>query len=249
MNTFAGNLHMDWKNQGNIKGIIFDYGGTIDSNGKHWAEILWDAYVDNQVPVTKDDFREAYVYGERYLATHPVIQPSDTFQTVLLAKTNLQIQSLIEKKTLTKTRKSLQYSLAISNQCYNFVRFVLSDTAPVLQNLALQYPLVLVSNFYGNLEAVLKDFGLDSYFKAVIESAVVNVRKPDPAIFELGIKTLGFKPEEVVVVGDSYEKDIIPARALGCRTIWFKGQAWEEEKPGNSADAVIRDLKEIKNII
>ena len=23
-----------------VKGIIFDYGGTIDSNGKHWAEVV-----------------------------------------------------------------------------------------------------------------------------------------------------------------------------------------------------------------
>jgi putative hydrolase of the HAD superfamily len=239
---------MDWKNRGNSKGIIFDYGGTIDSNGKHWAEVLWDAYVDNQVPVTKEDFRAAYVYGERYLATHPVIQPGDTFQKVLLAKTDLQINFLIEKKTLTKNRKSLQYSLAISNQCYNFVCSVLKNTIPVLQNLSNRYPLVLVSNFYGNLETVLKDFGVDLYFKVIIESAVVKLRKPDPAIFELGIKALGFQPEEVAIVGDSYEKDIVPARTLGCRTIWLKGPAWEEEEPGNFADVVIRDFKEIENI-
>ena len=24
-----------------IKGIIFDYGGTIDTNSRHWAEVLW----------------------------------------------------------------------------------------------------------------------------------------------------------------------------------------------------------------
>jgi putative hydrolase of the HAD superfamily len=236
---------MDWKDQGKIKGIIFDYGGTIDSNGKHWAEVLWEAYVYNQVPVTKEAFREAYIYGERYLATHPVIQPGDTFKTVLLAKTDLQIKSLIEKKTLRNNRKSLSYSLAISNQCYNFVRSILTDTVPVLQSLALRYPLVLVSNFYGNLETVLKDFGIDLYFKDIIESAVVKVRKPDPAIFEKGVKALGFQPEEIAVVGDSYEKDIVPARALGCRTIWLKGQAWGEEKPGSTADVVIHDLKEM----
>ena len=29
----------------NIKGVIFDYGGTIDTNSVHWAEVLWAAYV------------------------------------------------------------------------------------------------------------------------------------------------------------------------------------------------------------
>ncbi len=47
-----------------VKGIIFDYGGTIDSNGKHWAEVLWESYQDQKVPVTKEQFREAYVYAD-----------------------------------------------------------------------------------------------------------------------------------------------------------------------------------------
>ena len=25
-----------------ITGIIFDYGGTIDSRGVHWSEVIWD---------------------------------------------------------------------------------------------------------------------------------------------------------------------------------------------------------------
>lgn len=229
-----------------VKGIIFDYGATIDSNGKHWAEVIWDAYVDNQVPVSKEAFRDAYVYGERYLALHPVVQPNHTFKEVLLAKTDLQIKWLIEHDFLPDNANSPQYSLAISNQCYNFVRSVLKNAVPILQKLVSKYPLVLVSNFYGNIEAVLKDFGIDSYFNEIIESAVVKVRKPDPAIFELGVKALRLKADEVVVVGDSYKKDIAPAASLGCQTIWIKGPAWEADEPDATADLVITDFIELK---
>jgi len=231
-----------------VKGIIFDYGATIDSNGKHWAEVLWDAYVDNQVPVTKEAFRDAYVYGERYLATHPIIKPDYTFKAVLLAKTELQINWLIENGFLEKDEKSLRYSIAISNQCYNFVCSVLKNAVPILQKLKLKYPLVLVSNFYGNIETVLADFGLDSFFDNIIESAVVNVRKPDPAIFKMGVDALGFSSEEIVVVGDSYKKDIAPAEAIGCQTIWLKGPAWEEDKPESTADVIIGDFKELEEV-
>ena len=48
-----------------IKGIIFDYGGTIDSNGLHWAEVIWKAYEAEKVTVGKADFRNAFVYGEK----------------------------------------------------------------------------------------------------------------------------------------------------------------------------------------
>ena len=42
----------------NLKGVIFDYGGTIDSRGVHWSEVIWDGYCDAGVAVTKEQFRE-----------------------------------------------------------------------------------------------------------------------------------------------------------------------------------------------
>jgi putative hydrolase of the HAD superfamily len=69
----------------------------------------------------------------------------------------------------------------------------------------------------------LREFGFDGCFLHVVESAVVGVRKPDPKIFQLGIEALGMSPENIIVVGDSLENDILPARQLGCRTIWIQG--------------------------
>ena len=227
-----------------VKGIIFDYGATIDSNGKHWAEVLWDAYVAVGVPVTKPEFKEAYIYGERYLALHPVIRPDYTFMNVLLEKTDLQLKWLKSEGFLPVNCNSSEYSLAISNQCYNFVLTVMKEVKPILNRLAARYPLALVSNFYGNIETVLKDFGLRNYFKDIIESSVVGIRKPDPGIFTLGVEALGLKPEEVVVVGDSYKKDILPAQQIGCQTIWLKGQGWDSEESG-TANMVITDFKEL----
>ncbi len=231
-----------------IKGIIFDYGGTIDSNGKHWAEVLWEAYEDNHVPVSKKDFRDAYVYAERYLATHHVIEPVDTFNDLLKKKVDLQINWLVSEGFLPSGDKTSQYSLAVSNQCYNFARSTVEKARLVLNQLFGKYPMVLVSNFYGNIEAVLKDFNLLKYFIEIVESAVVGVRKPDPAIFALGVKILDLPVDSVTVIGDSYKKDIAPAHSLGCSTIWIKGPSWENEAPELTAEAVISDFSELKDI-
>ena len=83
--------------------------------------------------------------------------------------------------------------------------------------------------------------GLDHLFESVVESAVVGVRKPDPRIFSLGVEALGFKADEVLVVGDSFEKDILPAREVGCRTVWFKGEGWTEETVDSTLPHVIID--------
>ncbi|MFT3994991.1 MAG: HAD family hydrolase [Dysgonomonas sp.] len=231
-----------------IKGIIFDYGGTIDSNGKHWAEVLWESYQDNHVPISKDQFREAYVYAERHLATHAVITPEDDFANLLRIKVDIQIEYLYEKGYLIKDDKTQNYSIAVSSQCYIFAKNLIRKEKSILSQLHEKYPMVLVSNFYGNIHAVLKDFELLGLFDDIIESAVVGIRKPDPAIFTLGVKRLKLEPSEIVVIGDSYKKDIVPATINGCKTIWLKGLAWDKEDDDAAADIVISDFEELRSI-
>ena len=72
----------------------------------------------------------------------------------------------------------------------------------------------------------------------MIESAVVGVRKPDPEIFNLGVKALGLPATDILVVGDSLDKDILPAQSLGCHTAWLKGMQWDE-KPQIKANTLV----------
>ena len=58
-----------------IKGIIFDYGGTIDSHGDHWSEVIYDGYKACGLNVDKEEFRTSYVYAERELARTRHIYP------------------------------------------------------------------------------------------------------------------------------------------------------------------------------
>lgn len=225
-----------------IKGIIFDYGGTLDTNSRHWSEVLWSKYEEYHVPVGKADFREAYVYGERTLARIPLVKPEDNFHDVLCIKTKLQMEYLIEQGKLEQT-DAMEYAVKIADSCYQYVLSVLEKTHPVVQSLSRKYKLVLVSNFYGNIRSVLKDFELDDFFSDVIESSVVGVRKPDPAIYRLGVEVLKLPAENVLVVGDSFSKDMVPAKTVGCKVAWLKGEGWENEEIDESLpDIIITDL-------
>lgn len=233
-----------------IKGIIFDYGGTIDTGGRHWAEVLWSKYVEFNIPVSKSEFRVAYVYGERTLAVTPLIKPEHNFYDVLFIKVGLQISYLIDNGFLKNAAVIVnEYPKRIAESCYNSVLDVLMTTRNVLEKLSMQYKLVLVSNFYGNIETILKDFNLLCPFKEIIESSVVGVRKPDPAIFELGVKALGFRPEEIIVVGDSFSKDMLPAKKVGCNVVWLKGEGWEEETDDSLPDAIITGLNQLPALL
>lgn len=230
-----------------IQGIIFDYGGTIDSNGMHWAEVIWQAYETAQIPVSKAIFRDAYVHGERTLGKNPIVKPHHTFLDMLRIKSDIQIEWLKANNHITEAYATTDIKNQIADWCYAYARKSIDATRPILDKLVGKYPLVLVSNFYGNIESVLKDFGLDSYFRSIVESAVVGIRKPNPEIFALGVKELNLPAENIVVIGDSYDKDIVPATTLGCQTIWLKSIGWSDYKGDETASLIIGDFQELNS--
>ncbi len=229
-----------------IKGILFDYGGTIDTNGLHWANVLKDSYARFEPLVPDDLFSLAYVYGERSLAINPLVRPLHNFLDILLLKVEQQFAFLREKGCVLN-EESIG---SIANHCNAFAKETVAKAAPVLQQLSEDLPLVMVSNFYGNLNTVLETFEIRQYFKHVIESAVVGVRKPDAAIYRLGIDALQLEPEECLVIGDSFGKDIVPAKQCGCVAMWLNAKGWEEdrhtiEKADCKADIEIKDFSAI----
>ena len=227
-----------------VKGIIFDYGGTIDTNGTHWAEVIREQYIKAGLTIDDKLFRETYVYGERALAKNPIIEPTDTFRILLEKKI------AIHREYLNGTMSSIQEK-NIAQGCYQRVLDTIEKTRNVVESLSRHYPLVLVTNFYGNMPTVLKEFALEKYFITIVESSIVGIRKPDPALFALGVEALSLPPTDVVVIGDSYRKDILPAHTLGCHTVWIKGIGWEEETPQPNAqpDAIIKSLEEITPLL
>ncbi|MBR5688624.1 MAG: HAD family hydrolase [Prevotella sp.] len=229
------------------KGYIFDYGGTLDTGGCHWGKKIWHAYQRENVPFSWERFREAYIYAERYLGAHRVIQPEHTFRQLLQIKLRLELQFLRENGSWTTTDDLCDgICERLLRTLYDEVMTITAHSREVLTRLATEAPMVLVSNFYGNMPVVMREFGLDGLFRQIIESSVVGVRKPDPRIFQMGVEALGLNPEEVTVVGDSIEKDIIPARSVGCWTVWLKGEGWNDDLADESIpDRVITDLREL----
>jgi len=71
----------------------------------------------------------------------------------------------------------------------------------------------------GRLIDSLDAAGISDRFDLLIDSHVVGLRKPEPAIFELTLERLELRPQEAAYVGDSYVHDALAARAIGLRGI------------------------------
>ena len=228
-----------------IKGVIFDYGGTIDTNGIHWGEVIASEYKAAGIELEREVYRNAYVHGERSLAKAPIISPLDTFRTLLKKKIAIQFDYLREEALPQQFTPELADRIA--DNCYMKVKETLATSRAIVEQLSKQYPMVLVTNFYGNMPVVLDEFGLAGYFNSIVESSIVGIRKPDPALFALGVEALQLPAEEIVVIGDSYRKAIHPASKLGCRTIWLKNICWEEEPivDGHAPTAIIDNIEQV----
>jgi putative hydrolase of the HAD superfamily len=82
--------------------------------------------------------------------------------------------------------------------------------------------LAVVSNAEGTAEEQLRADGICQVgpgsgvpVAAVLDSTVVGVSKPDPAIFELALDALGVEPAHAIHVGDTPGADVAGARAAG----------------------------------
>lgn len=228
--------------------IAFDYGATLDTNGTHWYNIFYSEHIKENPFLTDIELRQAYVYAERTLSRERLVKQDDTFRETLHKKVNLQMEYLLHNHHIEEIEPE-QIKNIVDNS-YSVALHCTSNAKKLLQNLKNGYKLVMISNFYGNLQTVLVEFGLRDFFLCVAESAVVGYSKPDERLFLKAFESFDTDAGRCMMIGDSYNKDIIPAKRLGYKTIWLKGRPWQENPVSTPlADETITDLSELERIL
>ena len=227
-----------------IKSLIFDFGGTIDTNGIHWLEKFWSLYNKNLINISRELFIDAYIFAERRMNER--INPDDSFKTTLENQVSLQFQFLAGNKIVNLDNSKIDY---IVEESYSDVSDCISNFKENISGLEKRFSLAVVSNFYGNLKTVLEEFSLLNFFDVITDSADIKIRKPDPEIFLLTISELSVKPEETFVIGDSYENDIRPAKSIGCNTIWLLNRPYKESEEIILSDYMISSINQLRSIL
>ena len=98
----------------------------------------------------------------------------------------------------------------------------------------------------------LASMKLTDFFDVVVTYDDTKKRKPHALPFKAAIKKLGFKPEEILMVGDWPERDMHGAKKVGMKTCFAK-YGYEEASRGKlkklDADYVIKDIKDLLKIV
>lgn len=96
------------------------------------------------------------------------------------------------------------------------------NTVEVLEYLDKKYNLHIITNGFQEVQTKkLVNSKIDHFFKAVITSEAAGVKKPHPKIFELALEVSGAEVATSVMIGDTYEADIVGAEKVGMETICF----------------------------
>ena len=124
--------------------------------------------------------------------------------------------------------------------------------ADMLQQLAEEYTLALAGNAPASITEVLDDLGVLCWFRHREVSGSIGIKKPDGSFFLTILDKAGFSPSQAIMIGDRLDNDIIPAKRLGIRTIWFRQgryAALEPRVPDEIPDATITRLEDLPSAV
>lgn len=100
---------------------------------------------------------------------------------------------------------------------------------------------IVTNNFTSEQQDKLEACGLTSLVDVLVTSEDVRHAKPAPEIFHAALEGLGCDAGEAVMVGDSWNIDVIGAINAGLRAVWFNRDG--SERPGPEEVLEIRSFE------
>lgn len=225
-----------------ISALLLDFGGTLDSDGQHWLDRFYVIYARLGLShLQKSAIKEAFYWADEQAEHHP-----ESRSWRLREMMDMHVRWQFQKLGLKDPSKEAEASAAFTKPCDR----ILHRNRHILEKIHHSgIKLGIISNFYGNVETLCNEFGYSPYLSVILDSAVVGLRKPDPKIFEMALPHLKTTAERVGFVGDSYERDILPAKALGMTTFWMVGEDKKTSPDFSKVDHVIHSLEELLDLL
>ena len=218
--------------------LLFDFGGTLDADGLPWQERFRALY--RAQGVTPDGGFDAVFYAADDALPGALSRTCGLRETVARLAAGVSAGLGLHDAPLTARVAEGFVEASLTH---------LQRNHALLAHLRRRYRLGIVSNFYGNLDAVCAEAGIDGLFDIVVDSTRVGATKPDPRIFRHATDALGVAPEETTFIGDSPSRDMAGARSVGMRHIWLAGPDASAARPCCPGDRVIASLGDLDTVL
>ncbi len=208
------------------KALIFDFWGTLVENGV-WSPVK---QVKNILQIDLP-FPEYVVRMEEAMMTQKFPELKDAFIKVC-REFNLDLDM-----------DKIERLVGLWNKSWMLAK-PYPEVEEVLTELQAKYQLFLISNTDGfSIPQVLSKFKLDQYFEKMYLSYEQGLIKTNPKMLSKILKENNLNPEDCVVIGDSLESDIFPAKNAGIKTVLVDRKNTREYHPK------VMSLTELKTIL
>lgn len=219
-----------------IRAIFFDMGGTLDGDG-HWLDRFLALYRDFCAEFPREAIRGAFDEAERRSSLDDGIASADLV-TMIQLHVKWQLAHLGSKDARLERH--------LIDGFVEPVREAAAENAALLARLVESgFKLGVISNGCGNVDKLCADFGYTTYLSVVVDSRRVGLFKPDPAIFLHAVEKLGGDPGSMMMVGDSFDRDVRPAKKAGMKTAWLQGTEPKECPEPQLVDVHLRKLADL----
>jgi len=198
-------LALETTNFGQIKTIIFDFGGVIFTDGS-WMALK---KIKNTLKLKDEDFillKECFSN-----------EPGDIGQLIRLGLITLDefLNRFIEKLNLPKSKKKKIKHLWFSSYVPNY------NMRRILKRLSKRYRLVAFSgNVRERIDYLDKRYNILKYFDDMVFTFDYQKNKRDLSFYEELLDHIDCEPSEAVLIDDSW-KNIKRAKQVGLKRIHF----------------------------
>jgi putative hydrolase of the HAD superfamily len=219
-------------------------------------DTLWDIHYNSKVCL-KEIYND-YGYNEYYESFddyYNVYMPSNHHLWGLYREGKINKDELIVERFLVPVREfglyDSEYAIKLSDDFLErtTLRTKLVDgTMDLLEYLRPNYKMHILSNGFREVQyKKIENSGLSPYFDKIILSDEIGVNKPHVDFFNHALKITNSHPAETLMIGDSWDADILGAYNSNIHQLWFNPDKLQPE--GFTPTYSVKTLEEIKEIL
>lgn len=159
-------------------------------------------------------------------------------------------RSLVKKYERSYSEELISHIYEIFLDYYESKVQLFDGTMEALRELSKSVKLIMVAN--GNskrLKRLIKKYNFHDIFWDYVISSETPYQKPNSFMFQYGLKMYGWKPNEVIMVGDKYDNDIMGAKKCGLLTSIYISKSKAPIGCELTPDFMINSLSELNEIV
>ncbi|MDR1518064.1 MAG: YjjG family noncanonical pyrimidine nucleotidase [Dysgonamonadaceae bacterium] len=227
------------------KNIFIDLDDTlwdIHQNGKECLLEIYNDYGYNRFYPTFDDYYNVYM-------------PSNLHLWALYRQGEIKKDELVVERFLVPVREfgidDTAYAKKLSDDFLERTTHktkLIDGTMDLLNYLKPNYRMHILSNGFREVQyKKIENSGLRPYFDKIILSEDAGINKPHPDIFTYALKNTNSRRDQTLMIGDSWEADIVGAHDSRIAQLWFNPS--QDEAKDFAPTFTVRKLLEIKEIL